>query len=304
MSARHLIILGLMVLVTAGCSIRRMAARQTTAMVIQAIPAYDRETDLELAEQAIASNLKLLEGLLEGSPRSSSLLVTTSSSFSRYTFGFIEEKIEIADQQYDLVEAARLTDRAVGLYERARKYGLRAIALSRNEFSQALGGDLDQLSSELQHFGQEELPALFWTAFAWGSIINLRQDDPARLVELPRVKLMMTRVLELDEAYFFGGPHIFFGTLFGNLPELLGGNPENARYHLERAIELNEGKYLMAKFLLAKYVAFPAQDRIHFEQVLQDILSAPPDLFPDQGLANQLAKRRAERWVKRADELF
>lgn len=304
MNARHFVILGLMGLVIDGCSISKMAARQTTEMVIRAIPAYDRETDLELAEQAIASNLKLLEGVLEGSPRSAALLVTTSSSFARYTFGFIEEKIEVADQQYDLVEAERLTDRAVDFYERARQYGLKAIAQFRKGFIETSEGDIDQLTSELQYFGKEELPALFWTAFAWGSIINLRQDDPARLAELPKVKLMMTRVLELDENYFFGSPHIFFGALYGNFPIMLGGNPKIAKHHFERAIELNEGKYLMAKFLLAKYVGVTTQDRKLFEQSLQDIISAPTDLFPEQALANQLAKRRAKRWIKRADELF
>ena len=60
----------------------------------------------------------------------------------------------------------------------------------------------------------------------------------------------------------------------------------------------------MAKFLLAKYVGVTTQDRTLFEQSLQDIISAPADLFPEQALANQLAKRRAKRWIKRADELF
>ena len=183
-------------LVLTGCSLSKMAARQTNRMVILAVPAYDRETDLELAEQAVAANLKMLEGVLELSPDSYELLHTTSSSFGRYVFGFLEEKIEIADQAYDYDEMERLTNRAVNLYERARQYGLRAIHQKHKSFLPALGSGIDQLELELQHFKRDDLDALFWTAFSWGGMINLSQDDPARLAELPVVKLIMTRILE------------------------------------------------------------------------------------------------------------
>ena len=163
---------------------------------------------------------------------------------------------------------------------------------------------MESLSLELKRCKREDVPALFWTAYAWGSIINLRQDDPAQLIHLPRVELMMRRVLELDETYFFGGPHLFYGSYYGSRPAMLGGHPTKARQHLQRAIEISDGKYLMAKFMLARYYAVMAQDREMFEEILQEIISAPPDLFPEQGLANQLAKRKAKRWLRRVDERF
>jgi hypothetical protein len=281
-----------------------MVANQTTAILLKATPAYDRESDLELAEQAIAGNLKLLEGLLEVTPDNSDLLLLTSSSFTRYAFAFIEDKIDIADERNDFEEKDRLVARAVDFYERGRIYGLKLISQSRKKFPEVLEQDLAQLSSELKHFKKKHVPALFWTSYAWGSIINLQQDEPARLAELPRVELMMQRVLALNENYFFGGAHLFYGAYYGGRPEMLGGNPAKAKQHLQRAIEINDGKYLMAKFLLSKYYAIPVQDRELFEQTLQEILSAPPDLFPEQRLANELAKRRAEHWLKRADKLF
>ncbi len=304
LKSKHVILMCLFFLMTIGCSMTKMAANQTTAILVKATPAYDRETDLELAEQAIVSNLKMFEGLLEVTPNNSDLLLLTSSSFFRYTFGFIEEKIDIADKRNDFEEKDRLEARAVDFYERARIYGLRLIAQSRKKFPEVLEQDLEQLSSELKHLKKKHVPALFWTAYAWGNIINLQQDEPARLAELPKVELMMRRVLELDEDYFFGGAHMFYGAYYGRGPVTIGGNPAKAKQHLQRAIEINNSKYLMAKFLLAKYYTILVQDRELFEQTLQEILSAPPNLFPEQRLANELAKRRAERWLKRADELF
>ena len=304
LKSKYVILIFLFCLMTTGCSMTKMAANQTTAILVKATPTYDRETDLELAEQAIVNNLKMLEGLLEITPNNSDLLLLTSSSFTRYAFGFIEENIDIADERNDFEEKDRLVARAVDFYERGRIYGLKLIAQSRKKFPEILGQDLEQLSSELKHFKKKHVPALFWTAYAWGSIINLQQDEPARLAELPKVELMMQRVLQLDENYFFGGAHLFYGAYYGSRPEMLGGNPTKAKQHLQRAIEINSGKYLMAKFLLAKYYAIPVQDRELFEHTLQEILSAPPDLFPEQRLANELAKRRAERWLKSAGEIF
>lgn len=301
---KHMVLMSLFGLMMTGCTMTRMAADQTASILMRALPAYDRETHLEFAEQAIAGNLKLLEGLLEVTPDNADLLFLASSGFARYAFAFIEERIDIADEQNDFEERDKLVAQAIDFYGRAREYGLRLLVRSRRKFPEALEQDLEHLSLELKHFRKRHVPALFWSAYAWGGIINLRQDDPEQLAQLPRVDLMMRRVLELDDTYFFGGVHLFYGAYYGGRPEMLGGDPVKARQHLQRAIEISNGTYLMAKFMLAKYYAVPVQDRDLFEQTLREIISAPPDLFPEQGLANQWTKRNAERWLKRADKLF
>ena len=279
-------------------------ADQTTAILVRAAATYEKEADLEVAEQASLSNLKMLEGLLEVTPKNADLLLLTSSSFARYAFGFIEERAEIAEEKYDIEERDKLIRRAVDFYERAQVYGLRAIAQSRSKFPEIVEQDLEKLSVELKSLEKKHAPALFWTAYAWGNMINLQQDSPARLAQLPKVQLIMQRVLELDESFFFGGAHLFYGVYYGGLPEMLGGDLSKAKQHLERAIEVSDGRYLMSKFLLARYYAVPAQDRGLFERTLREIISAPPDLLPEQRLANELAKRRAKRLLEREDRLF
>jgi len=302
--ANHIALLCFLSVFNAGCSFTKMAANQTTAILIKAMPAFDRESDLELAEQAILSNLKMLEGLLEVTPENPDLLLITSSSFTRYAFGFVEERIEIADQNYEYEEKKKLLGRAIDFYNRGKSYGLRLLSKSRKKFPQVLHQDLEHLSLELQQLQKKHVPALFWTAYAWGSLILLQQDSPARIAELPIVDMMMLRVLELDEDYFFGGPHLFYGGYFGIRPKTLGGDPEKAKEHMLKAIEITNGKFLMAKFLLAKFYSVPAQDKAAFKSILEEILAAPVDLFPEQTLANNLAKRNAERWLKRIDEIF
>ena len=282
----------------------KLAANQTTAVMIEAVPSYDRESDLEFAEQSSLSNLKMMEGLLEITPDNDELLLLNSSSFTRYTFGFIEEKIEIADAEFDFETKAKLVKRAVDFYGRGKDYAVRAMAIYRKSFPAALKKDVDSLAEELNQCGREHVPALFWTAFSWGSIINHQQSEPSRLAELGKVELLMERIMELDETFFFGGPHLFFGTYYGTRSEMLGGDPPRALKHLKRAIELTQGKFLMSRFMIAKGYAVQAQDRELFETTLNEILEASPDLFPEQRLANELAKRRAAYLLGRVDDLF
>ncbi len=202
------------------------------------------------------------------------------------------------------LETEKMYEGIIQIYERSRKYGLSLISQYQKNFPAVLEQDLDSIAIALKRLDKKQMPALFWTVFAWGNIINLLQDDPARLAELPKVDLLMQRVKELDEKYFFAGPHLFYGVYYGGRPEMLGGDPEKAGFHFQRAVEISGGKYLMTRFLLAKYYAVRIQDRALFEQTLKEIISAPVDLNPEQGLANQLAKRNAERWLGYADDIF
>ena len=66
---------------------------------------------------------------------------------------------------------------------------------------------------------------------------------------------MMVKVLELNEAYYYGGAHIFMGMLKASRPKMAGGDLKTARDHFLKAIALGDGKFLMAKIYYADYYA-------------------------------------------------
>ncbi len=303
-NAAYLLPMLLLSLYLSGCSMTRLAARQTAAIMLRALPVYERETNVQFAEQSIAGNLKMMEALLEVTPDDPELLLLTARAYTVYTFGFVEERIEIAEKNGHYEQKQLLQKQAADFYSRANRYSLRAMGRLQKDFPAALEGDAETLTPVLDRCDTKHVAPLFWTAYTWGNMINLRQTDPAALANLPKVELIMQRVLELDERYYFGGPHLFFGVYYGGRPVMFGGNPEKAHYHLKRAVEITNGRFLLAKFLLAKYYAVPAQDRETYVTTLEEIISAPEDLYPEQSLANQIAKRSAKRWLEYADELF
>ncbi len=277
----------LFLLFLSGCTLKQIAVRSTVSLLDDAWIAFSEEEGPVLAETAAAANLKLLEGLIRAEPENEKLLFMATRGFAGYAFAFVEEE-----------EPAR----ARNLYRRGRDYGLEL--LSRQTGLEVDRADLESLQQSLERLDRKDVPALFWTASNWASWVNLGLDSPEALASLPRVEALMRRVLELDETYQYGGAHLFFGTYFGRRPRLLGGDVEKARSHFERAVELAEGKFLVAWVLYAQFHAVPTQDRQAFESLLGRVLDAPVGLLPEQRLANTIARQRADRLLDRADEHF
>jgi len=286
---KHFWFLSLVLLVLpSSCSLQTIAIRSTGGILDYGLEAINEESDLQLAEQSIASDLKLLEGLIKGDPENNHLLLLASQGYSSYALGFAEDQSE---------ERARM------FYLRGRDFGLRILKQNKN-FNEALEKDIAELRSALNEFSKDDVPAMFWTASGWGNYINLSKTDPAALADLPKIDAMMHFVLEKDEAYFYGGPHLFLGTILASTPKMFGGNPEKAKEHFEKCLAINQGKFLMTYVYYAKTYAVQVQDRELFETLLRKVEAAPLDILPEQRLANAIAKKKAGQLLKNIDEYF
>ncbi|MCZ6681009.1 MAG: TRAP transporter TatT component family protein [Candidatus Poribacteria bacterium] len=287
-----------------GCSVTKLTVNQTVKVFAEAAQTFDKEHDLALADAGIMANLKTFEGLLEISPDNETLLILTARSFALYAFAFVEDKMERAAARGDFRTEAEMRARAIDYYGRSRQYGLRLLSRSNRGLTQVLDGAIEPLERTLKKLKKKHLPALFWTAYAWGGLINLQQDDPMHLVDLAKVEVMMKRVITLDETFFFGGAHLFYSVYYGSRSPQLGGEPELAKAHLQKVDAINGGKLLISKLFLARYYAYPTQNRALYRKALQEIRDASIDIFPEQRIANAVAKARAERWLAQIDDLF
>lgn len=279
-----------------------MTVASATQIFRDGLQVFYREGDLPLAEQALASNLKLLEVLLQSSPDNQDLLLQASQGFGAYAFAFVEDKIATHRTDPQLAHLHR--GRARLLYLRGRDYGLRVLELRHAHFAAALRADLPTFRAALQRLHKEDVTALFWAAYGWAGAINWSRDRPEMLADIPRVAMMMRRALELDERYFHAGPHLFFGVYYASRSRPLGGDPSRARFHLDTALRLTGGRFLLVRVFTADPYAVQIQDRALFEAELRAILDAPEDLAPEQRLLNEIAKARARRLLERIDELF
>lgn len=271
-----------------ACSMGQMVARSSLSILDSGNVAMNRETDLELARAAIPANLKLIEGLILELPDNAELRLQAAQGFYGYAYGFLED----ADNP-----------RASALYRRGLEHALRALAVA------GLAGDVaalpqDELEHRLAALDRGAVPALFWSASCWGKWIDMNRDEPARIAEMGKAAALMARVLELDENYYHGGAHLFFGVYYGAKPPMLGGDFERSARHFDKARAVTGGKLLLGDLLRAQYLARQQLDRQQFHERLTAVINAPPDLFPEMALVNAIAKQKAKQMLAREKEWF
>jgi tetratricopeptide (TPR) repeat protein len=186
------------------------------------------------------------------------------------------------------------------MFIRARNYGLRGLELDHKGITQRLSLMPDSAAREIK---KKELPMLFWTAAAWGSAINLGKDRADMLADLGTVRALMQRGLTLDESYDGGAFHEAF-VLLEALPPEMGGSPERARQHFERAVELSHGQKASPYITLAQSVSVMTQNRKEFRELLDKALAVDPDHDPSRRLETLVLQQRARTLLKHEDDLF
>ncbi len=275
-------------LMCSACSMDKLVARSTTPMLSGGLESMNRETDLGLAEAALPANLKFVEGLIDVDPENATFRNYAAQGFYAYAFGFVEDEDP---------------GRASGLYERCFRHALAGL--------RALGLEVDPtrvpqetLARAVAALGDRAVPNLFWAASCWGKWIDMNRDDPARLVDLGRAATLMERVLELDEGYYYGGAHLFFGIYYSSRPPILGGDYLKARQHFDRARTLSQGRVLLVDVLQAQYLDRQTQDRAAFHLRLSRVLEASVEAYPETALNNRISQSKARLLLAKEDAWF
>jgi len=269
-----------------GCAARIRSA-VAGSLVEDVATATSRQDDVALVADAIPTVILLVEGLLESDPDNQKLLMSAAEVYT--SFGTLVEPDDPA--------------RARNLYLRAKSYGLRALA-QKTEIAPLLGEPYPRFVHILDLLQPKDVPLVFWAASSWGAWIGMSTDSMTALAELPKVIALMEWIVEIDESFNFGSPHLFLGVYHSALPRALGGNPEKAHHHFSRALAISNRHALMTYVLMAKYYARQVFDRRLYESLLDEALSRPVDAVPELVLQNTAAQKHARQLLAEADEFF
>jgi predicted anti-sigma-YlaC factor YlaD len=293
------LVLLLTVAVGSGCSLKTMAVKTVADTLSENGDTFTRDDDPDLVADAVPFALKLQESLLESVPRHEGLLLATCSGFTQYAYAFVQTEAEILEST-DYEAASHLKERARRLYLRGRGYCLRGMELKRRGIERQL--QLDPAGA-LGWAERKDVPLLYWTGASWGAAIAVGLDRPDLVADLPAVRALMERALELHEDYDGGAIHAIMISLEA-LPPAMGGSPERARKHFERAVELSKGTDPGPYVTMAASVAVAAQNRTEFVKLLEQALAIDPGSNPSRRLPALIAQKRARHLLSRVDELF
>jgi predicted anti-sigma-YlaC factor YlaD len=283
-----------------GCSVKRFAINQVGNALAGSGASYATDDDPDFIRGAAPFSLKVIESLLGESPRHLGMLQAAASGFTQYAFAFVQEDADELEDK-DLMASNALRTRAKRLYARAQGYGLRGLEVRHRGFETAI---LVNPKQAVRVATKADVPLLYWTAAAWGSIVSLSKDDPAVLAEQPCVEALIDRAVELDESYGEGAIHSFL--ISYELARQGGtGNPDDrARKHFERAMALSKGVQAGPLIAFAEAVSVKNQDAVQFKALLNQALAINPDTAPQWRLVNLVMQRRARWLLSRVDELF
>ena len=286
--AKRISLLLFLICLPMACATSKTMTVGATASLLEDIAksAY-RQSDLRLIREGMPSYLMLIDGMVEAVPDNERLLISAAQGYASFASAFIQDE----DKDYAKV-----------LYTRAKDYALRA--LEQIGIKDPVSIRFDAFEEALTALDRKDVPYIFWAASCWGNWINLSQGSIEALAELPRVELMMKKVLDLDEGFYYGGAHIFMGILNGSKPKMAGGNLNRGREHFLKALELGRGEYLMTYIYYADYYAKKSFDKELYVSTLETALKTPADIRPDLTLLNTVAHIKAREMLNQADEYF
>jgi len=274
-------------LLASACSMDKMLVRASSPMIEGGIIALNQETDLELAKASIPTNIGMLEGMIRIDPENETLHTYAAQAYYGLAYGFTEDK---------------QPGRAVKFYIRGLNHGLKA--LDSKGVASIKQNTLEELEAGLKKLGEDDIAALFWTASNWAKWIDLNRGSSASIIQLPKPTAMMQRVLEINEEFYHGSAHMYFGVYYGGRAPMFGGDFEKSQHHFAKARAINENNLLIVDLLQAQYLERQRFDREAFHKLLTRIVAAPDDLYPDLALLNQVAKRKALLLLSMEDKWF
>ncbi len=280
----RLLCIALFIILLPGCA--SMVNSATSRMADNISLAILNQNDPATVRDGAPAYLLLLDGLIEGEPASTDLLLSGAKLYGSYAGAFAEDK-----------------DRAARLAQRALDYARRALCLEDAALCAATKGKLLPLKDRLDEAGVSDLRPLYGFSVAWAGWIQTNSEDWNAIADLAKVEALFERCLELDESYDGGGAHIYLGVIKSLRPAAYGGKPEVARVHFERAIELSSGHNLMAPVLMAKHYARNVFDRELHDRLLISVIDAQSE-YPGLTLINVLAKADAGALLAESEEFF
>ncbi len=278
------VLLMLLVLSVSSCGQLISNAKKEFAEDISAtILAFD---DPETIKKAVPAYLILISSMIKADPDNADLLEAGAQLYGAYASGF--------------------TDSATSkkaLANRSFTYASHAICIRDENFCDVKSLSYFEFKKRLALVEKVQAESLLIFVSSWAGAIEANSSDWNAVAELPKVKAGIQCVLEIDETVNNGNAHLYMAVMESLLPPALGGKPELAKKHFDRAIELSNGENLMVKVLYAEKYARMLFDRELHDELLQQVIDADTG-SSDQVLINTLAKYKAVELLQGGDDYF
>lgn len=290
-----------------SCSSRKLMVREFVRMVDNGSPAIEQEDDLLLLAQAMPPNIKLMETLLVNDPNNPDLLLILSKLYGGYAFAILESELEAHKYNRPSVTGVcippdQLDDAVARYFKAGAEYALRSLECRYPDADRQLKR-LKSAQVFMASLDKKDVPALFWYAFNLGGFIQHRLDSVEAMAKAHLVEKAAKRAVDLDPAYYYGNSHLALLVYYASRSPMMGGNPDKARKHFQRHIEMDVGANALREVYWARYVLVQRQEKKAFIKRLSAVVKAYEKDEPST-LLDRVAAVRAKIYLESADHFF
>jgi len=297
----------LFVLHLLACDLGQITVGTTAKVLVRAQPSLQQESDYQLAHDAIPGALKTIEGFWIVDPDNADLIGILTEGYCQYGTAFVEDDWEVAKFAKKLDDIEYHDARSSHIFTRCLNYALKQLG---DRWQTTLFEAPEAVARLASDTGGDKRDAMMWAALALGSIVNHNLGRVEMLSYLSTVKVILDRVLQLDKASpparkdYGALPQVAYGMIYSVGSTQVGGDPAKAKAAFEAALQITSGKLLIARTLMGYRVGVMNNDRKFFHEQLKQVLETPPSIWPEQRLANEVAHRRARRYLSHEKDLF
>jgi len=268
-----------LLIVLSGCSISERFSKNLSSAILN-------NDDIQTIADGLPAYLILIDSMLEDDPEDKNMLRTSASLTNAYAGTFVTDQIR---KKKLLAKALRLSSKAICLHNEQ----------SCNIQFQKYG----QVQTIIYNMDEDDIDMLYTLGVAWASWIQANTEDWNAIAQIAQVKLIMGKVLELNESHQHAGAHLYMGVLNSLLPPAMGGKPELGKQHFEKAILLSNNQNLMAKVLYARHYSRLIFDKELHDKLLKDVLAAEPRVT-GMTLSNTIAQKQARELLASSNDFF
>jgi len=244
------------------------------------------QDDPETVRAGMPSYMLLMDSFVEGSPDDPNMLGAAAELYASYGTVFADDELR----------ASRLTTRA-------RDYAHRAICVVYDASCEWREMNYEDFVATLDGLTERHAETVYSYSFATLAYLRAHKSDWNSLAELPQAEALVKRYLEISGNTANAAAHMYLGVILTLRPPALGGKPEEARVHFEKAIALSGGQDLGAKIEFAKGYAKLLYDRDLHDELVDEVLDASP--YADGlTLTNVLAQEEALQLRAAANDYF
>lgn len=185
-------------------------------------------------------------------------------------------------------------------YQECMEVGRIALALRNPAWNEAMQNGTN-INDAVKTLELEDVPAAYWYATCAGKWATI-EGIAALLGYKDQIFAIITRVAELDEAFYYRAADRYFGVVYTKLPFM---NPDlpRSRAHFEAAINAHPDYLETRALFVEEHLTKTGEARLAREQ-LEYVIGANAAIDPNIEAENIRAQRRAKQLLDKFDEFF